>query len=92
MLTDCRLVLQSRVPRNVSVVDTSNSVLDRRYDLPIAIAPTAYQKLAGGDGEIDIGRAASALGTNFALPTNATTSVEDAAVAFPTRDEKYPKP
>ncbi|KAG9764955.1 FMN-dependent dehydrogenase, partial [Aureobasidium melanogenum] len=86
------LVLRPRVLRNVSVVDTSISVLGRRYDFPIAIAPTAYQKLAGGDGEIDVARAAYALGTNFILSTNATTSLEDVAAAIPTRNEQYPKP
>ncbi|KAG9520681.1 FMN-dependent dehydrogenase, partial [Aureobasidium melanogenum] len=86
------LVLRPRVLRNVSIVDTSVSVLGRRYDFPIAIAPTAYQKLAGGDGEIDVARAAYALGTNFILSTNATTSLEDVAAAVPTRNEQYPKP
>ncbi|CAD0099848.1 unnamed protein product, partial [Aureobasidium mustum] len=80
------------VLRNVRVVDTSTSVLGRRYDSPVAIAPTAYQKLAGGNGEIDVARAATALGTNFVLSTNATTSLEDVAAALSERDERYSKP
>ena len=90
-LTHRRLILRPRVLRSVSNINTSVSVLGRHYDFPIAIAPSAYQKLAGDDGEIGIARAASALGTNFILSTNATTSLEDVSAALPLRDDKYPK-
>lgn len=78
--------------RDVTNIDTSTTILGKKYDIPIAIAPSAYQKLAGGNGEPDTARAAWALGTNITLSSNATTSLEDVASALPERDENYPKP
>ncbi|KAF4459586.1 FMN-dependent dehydrogenase [Fusarium albosuccineum] len=86
------LFLRPRVLRDVSDIDTSTKILNKRYDFPIAIAPSAYQKLAGGQGEIDLTRAAHTLGTNFILSTNATTSLEDVAQALPQRAPEYPSP
>lgn len=73
-------------------IDTTTSIFNKRYDIPIAIAPSAYQKLVGGRGEVDVARAASALGTNLTLSSNATTSLEDVAQALPPRGEEYPRP
>jgi (S)-2-hydroxy-acid oxidase len=87
-----RLLFRPQVLRDVTSIDTSTTILGKRYDIPIAIAPSAYQKLAGGEGEPDTARAASALGTNIILSSNATTSLEDVASALPERDEHYPKP
>ncbi|KAL0934391.1 peroxisomal -2-hydroxy-acid oxidase [Colletotrichum truncatum] len=86
------LLLRPQVLRNVSKIDTSTTVLGKRYDIPIAIAPSAYQKLAGGEGELDVARAAYNLGTNLTLSTNATTSLEDVAKSLPDRGAEYPKP
>jgi (S)-2-hydroxy-acid oxidase len=87
-----RLLFRPQVLRDVTSIDTSTTILGKRYDIPIAIAPSAYQKLAGGNGEPDTARAAFALGTNITLSSNATTSLEDVAAALPTRDDHYPKP
>lgn len=87
-----RLLFRPQVLRDVTSIDTSTTILGKKYDIPIAIAPSAYQKLAGGNGEPDTARAAYALGTNITLSSNATTSLEDVAAALPTRDEHYPKP
>ena len=35
------------------------------------------QKLAGGDGELDVGRTAAKLGINMTLSSQSTTSLED---------------
>ena len=35
------------------------------------------QKLAGGEGELDVSRAASELGVNMTLSSQSTTSLED---------------
>ncbi|TKX21247.1 oxidase-like protein 2 [Elsinoe australis] len=86
------LLLRPRVLRDVTHIDTSTTVLDKRYDIPIAVAPSAYQKLAGGNGESDIARAAYALGTNFTLSSNATTALEDVAKALTNRDQQYARP
>lgn len=87
-----RLLFRPQVLRDVTSIDTRTTILGKRYDIPIAIAPSAYQKLAGGEGEPDTARAAWALGTNITLSSNATTSLEDVAAALPERDEHYPKP
>ncbi|KAL2006638.1 hypothetical protein VTN00DRAFT_9306 [Thermoascus crustaceus] len=44
---------------------------------PIGIAPSAMQKLVGGDGELDMERAAAKMGTTMILSTQSTTSLED---------------
>ncbi|GAB7331289.1 hypothetical protein MBLNU13_g02737t2 [Cladosporium sp. NU13] len=87
-----KLLFRPQVLRDVTNIDTSTTILGKKYDIPIAIAPSAYQKLAGGNGEPDTARAAWALGTNITLSSNATTSLEDVASALPERDEHYPKP
>ncbi|PNP60725.1 hypothetical protein FNYG_14551 [Fusarium nygamai] len=86
------LVIRPRILRNVSAVCISTKIFGKHYDIPIAIAPSAYQRLAGYNGEIDVARAAFARGTNICLSSNATTSLEDVAQALPSRDLKYPKP
>ncbi|KAI1053175.1 hypothetical protein LB506_012311 [Fusarium annulatum] len=86
------LVIRPRILRNVSSIDTSTRIFGKHYDIPIAIAPSAYQRLAGYNGEIDVAQAAFARGTNICLSSNATTSLEDVARALPQRDAKYPKP
>ncbi|KAF4456297.1 FMN-dependent dehydrogenase [Fusarium austroafricanum] len=76
------LVLRPRVLRNVTHIDTSTTIFNSRYEIPIAIAPSAYQKLASPGGEIDMALASAALGTNLTLSSNATTSLEDVATAL----------
>jgi (S)-2-hydroxy-acid oxidase len=71
------LLVRPRVLRNVGSVDTSTTVFGKQYAFPIAIAPSAYQKLCHPDGEIAMSRAARKLGTNLTLSTNATTSLEE---------------
>ncbi|OLN81995.1 Hydroxyacid oxidase 1 [Colletotrichum chlorophyti] len=86
------LLLRPQMLRNVSNIDTSTTIFGKRYEIPIAIAPSAYQKLAGGEGELDVARAASNIGTNLTLSTNATTSLEDVAQVVPQRGPEYPRP
>lgn len=76
----------------MSNIDTTTNILGKHYKIPIAIAPTAYQKLAGGHGEIHVARAAKALGTNLILSTSATTSLEDVAAALTPRGPDEPGP
>lgn len=73
-------------------MDTATTIFGKRYEIPIAVAPTAYQKLVSDNGEIDVARACHALGTNFILSTNATTTMEDVIEALPPRDGNYPSP
>ncbi|WQF81197.1 Putative FMN-dependent dehydrogenase, FMN-dependent alpha-hydroxy acid dehydrogenase, active [Colletotrichum destructivum] len=86
------ILLRPQMLRNVSNIDTSTTIFGKRYDIPIAVAPSAYQKLVGGEGELDVARAAANLGTNLTLSTNATTSLEDVARAIPERGPDRPRP
>ncbi|BCS17402.1 alpha-hydroxy acid oxidase [Aspergillus puulaauensis] len=87
-----KVLLRPQVLRNVANVDTATTIFGKRYDIPIAVAPTAYQKLVSADGEIDVARACRALGTNFILSTNATTTMEDVIEALPSRGGNHPSP
>ncbi|KAH7039815.1 FMN-dependent dehydrogenase [Microdochium trichocladiopsis] len=86
------LVIRPRVLRDVSKINTRTTIFGKTYDIPIAIAPTAYQKLVGNDGEVGLTRASHALGSNFILSSNATTSLEDVMSALPQRANHYPRP
>jgi (S)-2-hydroxy-acid oxidase len=63
--------------RDVSNVNSSTILFGRKYAVPFGLAPSAMQKLAGGDGEIDVARAAAKLGVNLTLSSQSTTSLED---------------
>src|SRR4029077_18945447 len=54
----------------------TTTVLGRPISMPIAIAPTAFHKLAGPDGEIAPGRAAKEVGTLFILSSLSNTAME----------------
>lgn len=71
------LFILPRVMRNVTNIDTSTTLLGTKYPLPIGIAPSAMQKLVGGNGEVDMARAAASLGMNLTLSSQSTTSLEE---------------
>ncbi|KAF1854808.1 hypothetical protein Lal_00008670 [Lupinus albus] len=72
-----RLLIRPRVLIDVSRVDTSTKLFGWSSPLPISIAPSAMQKLAGGEGELDVARAAASVGVNVTLSSQSTTSLED---------------
>ncbi|KAJ5786791.1 uncharacterized protein N7503_012003 [Penicillium pulvis] len=74
-----RLYIRPRVMVDVSDIDTSTKILGHRTSLPIGIAPSAMQRLAGGDGELDVAKAAVKMGLNLTLSSQSTTSLEDVA-------------
>lgn len=81
-----RIRLRPRVLRDVSAVDTSTTVLGTALRTPIAVAPTAYQRMAHPDGELATARGAAEAGALHVLATRATASppeVEAAAPAAP---------
>jgi 4-hydroxymandelate oxidase len=81
-----RIRLRPRVLRDVSVVDTATTILGAPVATPVAIAPTAYQRLAHPDGEVATARGAAAAGCLHVLSTRATATpqeVEDAAPGAP---------
>jgi len=67
------ILLRPRVMVDVSERDPSVELFDRRYDLPLAVAPTAYHRLAHPDGEEATARGAAAAGCPYTLSTLATS-------------------
>jgi 4-hydroxymandelate oxidase len=76
-----RIALHYRVLVDVARRDLSTTVLGHRLALPIAVAPTAFHKLACKDGELASVRAAGDAGTLFVLSTLSNTRVEDVVAA-----------
>ncbi len=70
--------------RDVSVVDTSSTVLGGPTALPFGIAPTGFTRMMQSEGEIAGAGAAAAAGIPFSLSTMGTTAIEDVKAANPT--------
>jgi L-lactate dehydrogenase (cytochrome) len=70
--------------RDVSVVDTSSTVLGLPTALPFGIAPTGFTRMMQSEGEIAGAGAAAAAGIPFSLSTMGTTAIEDVRAANPT--------
>ena len=67
-----RLALRYRVLVDVSRRSTQTSVLGQSIELPVLLAPTAFQRLACDEGEIAAARAAATAGTIMILSTAST--------------------
>src|SRR5437016_7131070 len=80
-----RLKLYYRVLAGVHDLDMSTTVLGQKISMPIAIAPTAFHKLACAEGEIATANAAEVAGTLFILSSLSNTAMEPvlAAAASP---------
>ncbi len=76
-----RYKLRPRMLVDVSQRDLSTTILGQSLQLPILIAPMAFQCLAHPEGEIATAKAAAKLGTAMVLSTLATKSIEDVASA-----------
>jgi 4-hydroxymandelate oxidase len=75
------LALHYRVLVDVSRRELETTVLGQRIAMPIAVAPTAFHKLAHKDGELASVRGAGDAGTIFILSTLSNTAVEDVVAA-----------
>jgi len=75
------VALHYRVMVDVSARDLATTVLGHRLAMPIAVAPTAFHRLAHREGELASVRAAGEAGTLFILSTLSTTAVEDVVAA-----------
>ena len=71
-----RLKLYYRVLASVGRRDLTSTVLGQSISMPIAVAPTAFHKLACEAGEIATARAAKAAGTLFILSSLSNTAME----------------
>ena len=76
-----RLALHYRVLVDVATRDLSTTVLGQRIAMPIAVAPTAFHRLAHRDGELASVRGAGEAGTLFILSTLSNTAVEEVVAA-----------
>src|SRR5947209_862437 len=71
-----RLKLYYHVLAGVGDRDLSTTLLGHKVSMPIAVAPTAFHKLACTEGEIATARAAKAAGTLFILSSLSNTAME----------------
>jgi L-lactate dehydrogenase (cytochrome) len=78
-----RVEFRPRVLRDVTVVDTTTTVLGRPSALPLAFAPTGFTRMMHHEGERAVARVAEEAGIPYALSTLGTTSIEDVAAAAP---------
>ncbi|HEU0030452.1 MAG TPA: alpha-hydroxy acid oxidase [Kofleriaceae bacterium] len=76
-----RIALHYRVLVDVATRDLATTLLGQRVALPVAIAPTAFHRLAHRDGELASVRAAGEAGALFVLSTLSNTAVEDVVAA-----------
>lgn len=67
--------------KGVSKADLSTTVLNRRIDMPILLAPVAAQRMFHPEGALATARAAAAAKTVFAVSSSVGHSVEEVARA-----------
>ena len=73
--------LRPRVLVDVSAIDLRTTVLGQPLELPVMLAPTAFNRLAHADGEMAAARAARAAGTVMIGSTLSTCTLEEVAEA-----------
>ncbi|MGE5837825.1 MAG: alpha-hydroxy acid oxidase [Acidobacteriota bacterium] len=74
-----RWVIRPRMLAGVREVDTSTALLGSSISLPVALAPTAFNRLGHSDGELAAARAAGAAGTLMCCSTIASYPLEEIA-------------
>ena len=86
---ECDLV--PSVLAGVENIDMSTTVMGKKIDLPLFLAPTALQRLFHHDGENAVGAAAASFNTWFGISSLATASIEHIAktVAAPKMFQLY---
>jgi isopentenyl diphosphate isomerase/L-lactate dehydrogenase-like FMN-dependent dehydrogenase len=78
-----RWTFRPRVLCDVSEVSTATTVLGAAVELPVVVAPVAYQQLYHPEGECATARAAAAVGAGMGVSTFSTRSHEEIAAAAP---------
>ncbi|MFA7585150.1 MAG: alpha-hydroxy acid oxidase [Novosphingobium sp.] len=76
-----RLELIPNFVRDVRSVDLSRTVLGRKLNWPLIMAPTGMSKLFHKDGEKGVAVEAERAGVGYALSTMGTASIEEIAAA-----------
>lgn len=72
-----KILMLPHIFRNVNSIDTSVSLLGRKVDIPIILAPTAMQKLCHPDGEIATCRAAKTRKTLMCLSSISSSTLQE---------------
>ncbi|TYJ52385.1 hypothetical protein B9479_007003 [Cryptococcus floricola] len=73
-----RIVPRYLVDVGLNKLDSrSRPVWGKRQNVPFAVGPSAFHRLAGFDGELDVARAASKRGISMGLSSSSTSSLED---------------
>lgn len=76
--------LRPRLPRDVTAVDTSTTLLGTKVSGPVHVAPTGFQRIVHPDGETATAKAANETGSLLVLSSRSTSSLEEvSAVAGP---------
>jgi len=75
--------LRPRVLKDVRKVSTAAEVLGKPVDVPILVAPVAYQRMAHPEGEAGMAAGAAEAGTVMCLSTLSTTRPAEVAAAAP---------
>jgi L-lactate dehydrogenase (cytochrome) len=78
-----RVEFNPTVLRDVSVVDTSTTILGKPVAAPIVFAPTGFTRMVHTEGEPAVARVAARMGIPYVLSTMGTTSIERLAKAAP---------
>ncbi|MFQ5533195.1 MAG: alpha-hydroxy acid oxidase [Sphingomonadales bacterium] len=76
-----RYSLVTRTLVDVGEIDISTTVLGRKIDWPVMLAPTGMSRLFHHDGECAVARAAARSGTLYTLSTVSTVSIEEVGAA-----------
>jgi isopentenyl diphosphate isomerase/L-lactate dehydrogenase-like FMN-dependent dehydrogenase len=74
-----RWQLRPRVLVDVATCTTATTVLGQEIDMPVLVAPVAFQRVAHPDGEVGMARAARRAGTIICLSTLSTSAPADVA-------------
>jgi isopentenyl diphosphate isomerase/L-lactate dehydrogenase-like FMN-dependent dehydrogenase len=78
-----RWLLRPRHLRGSGTPDTSTEILGSRIDLPVLVAPWAFQGAAHPDGELGTVRGAAAAGTIAVVSSRTSRPLEEVAAAAP---------
>ena len=74
-----RLRFLPRVLQDVTSVDLTTRLLGHDYATPVGIAPTTLQRAAHPDGEVEMARAAAAVGAPLVVTSNSGSTFADVA-------------
>jgi 4-hydroxymandelate oxidase len=74
-----RLRFQPRVLQDVTSIDLTGRLLGHDFATPMGIAPTTLQRAAHPDGEVEMARAAAAVGAPLVVSSNAGSAFADVA-------------